>query len=434
MRANPRIGRIGWDRWTGVAFVASLFLTACSTAAPTPTSLSTASADVNPLHGPNGSPPATTATPVPVPDLSGMSTQSFRSISPDRQWRTEARLATFEGDPRYEYARVTVSRTDGSASWIPYEVLSEYGGLGSGHISDFYWSEDGLYLYFRHTAASELCGYGFTTNLHRVELQGGRLSEIPLTGMGFGEVTMSPDARRIAYPTADGILLVNLGDGGSHTLPHSWPEGYGYLVGWNAWSPDSEELAFSITQPLCDSPEPPRSSVHVIDLETGETRAPGPSDSWVYLAAQVSADPVPTAALALHEFLSSLYWGARGGLAEYTYERAAALYAGSYETLIGMNPNLDPSGHAALLRRACEVNGYRCLLLRDVISSSAWWGQGGAVVVYFTVYLADPRGGIFALGPCCGEEDGLPQTWFSFSVQESEDGSFQVLELPPYVP
>jgi hypothetical protein len=364
-----------------------------------------------------------------------MSTSSFGSVSPDGLWRAEAMLATFEGDPWYEYARVTVSRLDGSVSWTPYDVLSEYGGLGSGHVSDFFWSADGRYLYFRHTAASEPCGYQFTTNLHRVDLRDGRLREVLLTGAVFGQVTISPDTGRMAYPTQDGILLANLADGGSRNLPVEWPEGHAYLIGWIAWSPDGNELAFSLTRPLCDSPDPPRTSVHIIDLETGETRTPGPGDSWVYLPAQVTADPVPTATLALHDFLSSLYWGAQGGLAGYTYDRAAALYGGSYETLIGLNPDLDPADHAALLRRACEVNGYQCLLLRNIISSSSTsWGPGGAALVYLTVYLADPQGGIFALGPCCGDEDGLPQTPFSFSVQESEDGAYQVLELPPHSP
>lgn len=384
---------------------------------------------------------ATTAPPAgasaglrPAPDLHGLTARTLSSISPDRVWFAEAQLASIPGEVPYEYERVTLSRTDQTSSWVAYEQLREYGGLGWGDLSGFTWSADGRYLYFKHIAASDGCGYPFTTELHRVDLAEQRLSPVPLTDMLFGEIAISPAAERMAYRVEQGILLVDLPTGDSRRVGYIWPDGFGYLVAWNGWSPDGEELAFNITSPLCDSPEPARSALTVIDLVTGRTRTPDRSESWVYLLAGVVADPVPTGTLALHQFLSSLYWGARGGLGDYTYERAAALYGGSYETLIDLNPELDPQDHIALLRNACEVNGYQCLRLREVIYSSAGWGPGGAQVVSFNVYLADPDGRIFELGPCCGEQDGLPQTRFSFTVREAEDGTFKVLELPPYVP
>lgn len=388
-----------------------------------------------------GAPPQperTTSTPIiavtPSVDLSTISTRSLSSTSPDRKWRAEALLGSFPGETWYDYARVTISPTDRSESWIAYERLNEYGGLGTGYISDFFWSADGKYLYFRHTATSDGCGYSFTTNLHQVDLAKRNVGEIPLTGMLFGEITLSPAADRMAYRVPEGILLYALPSGSAHIIPYRWPEGTGYLVGWTGWSPDGTQLAFAVTTPLCDSPEPPQTELMAIDLESGATRQPNRDETWVYLPAQVAADPIPTAALVLHEFLNSLYWGARGGLGDYTYERAAALYGGSYETLVEVNPDLDPEDHVELLRAACEFNGYQCLRLRDVIISLPWWESGGAQVVYFTVYLEDVDGGIFTRGPCCGVEEGLPETQFSFAVRESEDGTFKVLELPPYLP
>ena len=79
-----------------------------------------------------------------TPDLSTMSIRSLSSTSPDRQWRAEALLATFVGEFPADYARLTVSRTDGSASWLPFEQVSDYGGLGTGYISEFYWSAEGF--------------------------------------------------------------------------------------------------------------------------------------------------------------------------------------------------------------------------------------------------------------------------------------------------
>lgn len=421
-----------------LAALADGSLAACAVTPPAPTvpAASTQDSAAAPPPTQAVSTPTPPAAPTPTVQLKvfGMTARSFSSVSPDGQWRAEAQLASFPGETPYEYERVTVWRTDMAESWTPYEMLLEYGGLGWGYLSAFHWSADGRYLYFEHTAASDGCGYPLTTELHQVNLVERSLRPIPLTGMLFGEVTLSPGAERMAYRVEGGILLHDQASGRTQTVPYAWPEGFGYLVGWHAWSPDGNELAFSVTSPLCDSPEPPSSTTTVIDLRTGDARAPGRGDAWVYLPERIAADPIPSAAIALHDFLASLYWGARGGLGEDTYARAVALYGGSYETLIDLNPDLDPDDHAALLRRACEANGFQCLPLRDVLSSFAGWGQGGARVVYLTVYLEAPDGGIFTRGPCCGEEAGLPETRFTFTVQDSEDGSYKVLELPPYVP
>lgn len=106
----------------------------------------------------------------PAPELHGMSTRAFTSVSPDRRWRAEAQLANFPGEDPYEYERVTLTRTDLSVFWVAHERLVESGGLGWGYLSEFTWSADGSSLYFSHTAASDGCGYPFTTELHHVDL------------------------------------------------------------------------------------------------------------------------------------------------------------------------------------------------------------------------------------------------------------------------
>ncbi len=47
------------------------------------------------------------------------------------------------------------------------------------------------------------------------------------------------------------------------------------------------------------------------------------------------------------------------------YESAELLFGGSYDMLIGYNPDLDPADHAALLERACEVNGLKLFKVKN---------------------------------------------------------------------
>lgn len=382
-------------------------------------------------------------TPVPVPpdlsmapDLSRLiDVQKVTSASPYGKWRAEAILAFFATDTNvFDYARLTLTRDfEGLMGWMPYEEWTE-GGLGDSFISDFYWSPDERYLYFTHEGVVHPCGFPFTTNLRRVDLEDGSLMDIPLTGLGLDDITISPGAERLVYRVAEGLLVYELESGSARILPFQWPQDYRTVVGPYAWSPDRSELGFVVAETLCGMPGELLYSLQVINVETGAVRPAEDQDSWLYLPEKISPDPVPTASLVLHEFLNSLYWAGRGRQDDYTYQRAADLYGGSYETLIEMNPDIDPNDHASLLRRACEVNGFQCLRLRDVISSQAMPGEGGSRVIQFAVYLMNPDGSIFVRGMCCGGETGLPQTRFNFAVRQMEDGAWKALDLPPYVP
>jgi len=402
---------------------------------PTPTQ-ALPTATVVPPTRTKASPTRTQPPPTPevseMPDLSLMTVNTLTSISTYGPWTAEVLLASFV---EKDYARLMLHRVDerGYLWWKPYEEWSE-SGLGDSLLSEFYWSVDGRFLYFAHKGAAHPCGFPFTTNLRRVDLNDGSLTDIPLTGIGLDDITISPGAEILAYRTEDGILVYELETGQTRTLSFKWPQDYYTIVGAYAWSPDEMELVFSVTEALCGMPGEPRSSLQVIHVETGEVRAADDQDTWLYLPEKVSVDPIASAVIALQDYLNSLYWGGHGGLDDYTYERAADLYAGSYETLVEMNPGIDPDDRVAFLRHACEVNGFQCLRLYDVISSNLGRPENDARLVFFTVRLMNPDGSLFALGSCCGSEAEPPQTRFGFTVRQMEDGTFKVLHLPPYVP
>jgi hypothetical protein len=392
-----------------------------------------------------------------------MTVNVLTATSPDGQWKAEALLAdpynpegSFVGE--MDYARLTVYRTDGSQVWTPYEEWSPT-GLGDSFLSEFTWSADGRYLYFTHRGNADGCGTPFVTNLRRVDLQDGSLGEIALVGLGLTTITISPGAQRMAYRTADGILINDLERGETRTLPYRWPSGFDFLVGEYAWSPDEKQLAFTIIDGFCLAPEA-RTSIKVLDLESGEIRtildqAPqrlavtGWStaemlqiyrdgerfflelESGALRPDNAPAHLVSSAEQTLKDYLDSMN---RGAYDLSGYERAVELYGGSYEQLVNNNPDIEINQRVALLRRACEQNGYTCLRLREVLSSEVFEGESGVQEIRFTVNLMNPDGSVFALGPCCGEETGEPQTEFVFTVRQVEKGRFVVLELPPYIP
>jgi hypothetical protein len=403
--------------------------------------------------------PSTLQAAVLAGNISTLSVDSFSSTSPDGKWTAEAVLATFLGEGRYyNYTLLTVQDNTESFRWTPHEEWSE-SGLGESFLSTFYWSADGRYLYFHDLGYSHGCPVKFVTYLRRVDLTDGSLTEIPLTGLQLGEITVSPKGDQLLYQVEDGFFMRDLVTGETRIIPVEWAEEQ--EAGWYAWSPDRNQLAFTIDQNPCiplEGSEESKSgtSIRLLDLDSGEIQTLTDYDprglvvkDWEAPKAlevfsngedallQIDSgtllpDPAPLASAVLEDYLNSLALGG-SGLGYYTYEQAADLYGGSYETLIEVNPELDPNDHAALLRNACEVNGFQCLRLHEVVSSRTLLGTDGSYEIHLTIQLEDPSGVIFFTGLCCGSGDAPPQTEFDFTIRRSANGTFQVLDLPPYV-
>jgi uncharacterized protein len=128
-----------------------------------------------------------------------------------------------------------------------------------------------------------------------------------------------------------------------------------------------------------------------------------------------------------HQVLSAFF----NRLAAGQYAAAATLYGGSYETLVGFNPDINPVDVAALWRHGCEMNGLQCLLVR-IASFNEQTAVGETI---FTVQFSNPDGSLFVREACWGEEPTLPPAFeFEYRVVQGDDGQFRVLDMPVYVP
>jgi hypothetical protein len=126
----------------------------------------------------------------------------------------------------------------------------------------------------------------------------------------------------------------------------------------------------------------------------------------------------------LLRFLSDLHEGG--------YEEAAALYGGTYDTMIGHNESVSPADHVSLMRNACEINGAQCLEVENAkLNNQPAPGQ-----FTFSLRFRQQDGTIYSRGPCCGasESDEPPQSTFLLTVKKTPDGSFLVMDMPPYSP
>lgn len=113
------------------------------------------------------------------------------------------------------------------------------------------------------------------------------------------------------------------------------------------------------------------------------------------------------------------------------YAEADLLYGGDYEQMQIYSPDVDPSDHASLWVGACERAGLQCLKVRSATFTNL---QGDTYI--FQVEFSNADGSLFVLGPCCGanETEMPPVSQFEYRVSRANDGTFRVLDLPPYTP
>lgn len=113
------------------------------------------------------------------------------------------------------------------------------------------------------------------------------------------------------------------------------------------------------------------------------------------------------------------------------YTQAADLYGGDYNSLLEYNPEINPNNHSALLRSACEINGYQCLKVKEIIQTDVVSETSFDIIVTFI----GKNGSMFRLAACCGGNPTFVPPTVQFTYRVNLSGKqYSILTLPPYAP
>ena len=206
--------------------------------------------------------PATeTAT---VDQLASFDQQPWTATSPDGVWQIEGLTALPKAGGEQYYTEMRVKKADGSAEWLPVATWSNF-GLGYTTPQPLHWSPDGRYLYFTNAPVPDGCGlFVNASDLQRLNLADGTVTEVLPYGLTWS-LAIAPNGKAVAYNKGDELYLLDLA---SSNVTTTKVEGLEPNAMWGnfVWSPDSQQLAFTIAYAPCQPPAWSHSIV-VVDIQ-----------------------------------------------------------------------------------------------------------------------------------------------------------------------
>lgn len=219
-------------------------LTACIQA-PTPETISAPPALSIEAH----TPMTETAT---VDQLASFDQQPWTATSPDNVWQIEGLTALPQAGGEQYYTEMRVKKVDGSAEWLPVATWNNF-GLGYTTPQPLHWSSDGRYLYFTNAPVPDGCGlFVNASDLQRLNLADGAVTEVLPYGLTWS-LAIAPNGKTLAYNKGDELYLLDLT---SSNVTTTKVEGLEPNAMWGnfVWSPDSQQLVFTIAYAPCQPP------------------------------------------------------------------------------------------------------------------------------------------------------------------------------------
>lgn len=190
--------------------------------------------------------------PTPTPDLVGMQTDTWSSTAPNGQWVAEGLVALPPAGADQYYTELRVKKVEESIEWTPVAAWSNF-GLGYTTPQPLRWSPDGRYLYFTNAPVPDGCGlFVNASDLQRLDLADGTVREVLPFGMTW-VLAIAPNAEKVVYSQAGELYLLDLATSNYASIKVAGLEEnaqWGNFV----WSPDSQQVAFTIAYQPCMPP------------------------------------------------------------------------------------------------------------------------------------------------------------------------------------
>ncbi|MFZ4662080.1 MAG: hypothetical protein ACOYNY_34030 [Caldilineaceae bacterium] len=201
--------------------------------------------------------------------LAGRELERWSSASPDGAWVVEGLAAFPKGKDNIYYTEMRVKKSDGSAQWLTVAEWSRF-GLGYTTPQPLRWSPDGRYLYFTNAPIPDGCGlFVNASDLQRLDLADGTVREVLPFGTTWA-LTVAPDAAKVVYSQGSELYILELATSNYASIKVEGLEA-GAQWGNFVWSPDSQQVAFTIAYEPC-LPSAWRQSIVVVDIRTRTTK------------------------------------------------------------------------------------------------------------------------------------------------------------------
>lgn len=174
-----------------------------------------------------------------------------QSHSPDQQWIASV-YKSFENDEAL--LTLIVEKQDGSVKWVAEKVPVGQSLALAQYPTPFHWSTDGKTFYFTNQGFQDGCFSYSEGGKKLFSLDLGTGSVKTVLNEFASEMKFSPDESMIAFVNygETGLQILDVETGDKIEFEHLYPDLLTDQYGL-AWSPDSNQLAFTILLEACIS-------------------------------------------------------------------------------------------------------------------------------------------------------------------------------------
>ncbi len=209
-----------------------------------------------------------------MPDLAETDQRPWLDFSPDGTWIVEGLTALPTQSGEQYYTEMRIRQVDGELSWMPVASWQSF-GLGYTTPRIVHWSTDGRYLYYTNAPHPDGCGlFVNASDLQRLDLTAGTVQKI-LPQNSTWVLEAAPDGT-IAYIDGTTLVLFDPKADIRQEIILDFAQA-NVQLGNLVWSPDSQQVAFTVAIEPCILPQW-RHAIYTVDRQGEGLRMVLPPD------------------------------------------------------------------------------------------------------------------------------------------------------------